>query len=202
MRRVLGPMVKDLGREVADVEPKHRALPHRHVAARRGVEVAVVKEADASDGEEPPADVGVLAVKLDRGVEPADARQRVGADGEVAAVEDRADAQDVLDEQLRRRRQREVVGANEQPSPPVPVVEAVRSRQRNQIGVALEAPLDRARATSAAPGSRRPGRRARRPSPCAVRFRARPPDPCAARPPRGRAGSAAPRRASHRCLHC
>ena len=163
MRGVLGPVMQNLRREVADVETEDRALPHRHVAARRGVEVAVVEEADASDGKQPPADVGVLAVKLDRGVEPADARQRVGADGEVAAVEDRADAQDVFDEQLRRRRQREVVGADEQSSPPVPVVEAIRPGQRNEIGIALRIAARRARARSAAPGNRHPRRRARRP---------------------------------------
>ena len=163
MRRVLGPVVQDLRREVADVEPEHRALPHRHVAARRRVEVAVVTEPHRADGEQPPAEVGVLAVELDRGVEPADALERVAPDGEVAAVEDRADPQDVLDEQLRRRRQREVVGADQQPAPPVPVVEAVGPGQRDQIAGRARTAARRARATSAAPGSRRRGRRARRP---------------------------------------
>src|SRR5688500_3800519 len=102
MRRVLGPVVQDLGCEVADVETNDCALPHRHVAPCGGVEVAVVKEADTSDREQPAADVGVLAMELDRGVEPANAGQRVGAHGEVPAVEDGADAQDVLDEQLCR----------------------------------------------------------------------------------------------------
>src|SRR6185436_4926250 len=125
--RVLGPVMQDLGREVANVETKDRALPHRQVAARRGVEVAVAKEAHASDGEQPPSDVGVLTVKLDRGIESADASQRVCADGKVSTVEDRADTQDVFDEQLRRRREREVIGADEQSAPPVPVVEAIRS---------------------------------------------------------------------------
>ena len=45
--RVLRPMVQHLRREVADVEPEDRALPHRDVAARRGVQVAVVEQADA-----------------------------------------------------------------------------------------------------------------------------------------------------------
>src|SRR6185295_11040306 len=56
------------------------------------------------------AEVGVLAVKVDGGVEAADALERLAADGEIAAVEDRADAQQVLDEQLRRGREREVEG--------------------------------------------------------------------------------------------
>ena len=66
-------MVKNLRREVADVETEDRALPHRHIATRRRIQVAVVKRPTRPIGEEPPADVGVLAVKLDRGVEAADA---------------------------------------------------------------------------------------------------------------------------------
>jgi hypothetical protein len=43
-------------------------------------------------------------VELDRGVEAADAFERRAPHGEVAAVENGADAQHVLDQRLRQRR--------------------------------------------------------------------------------------------------
>src|SRR5688572_7932392 len=114
-------MVQDLRREVTDVETDDRPLSHRDIAAGGGVEPAVVEQADPADGEQPAPDIGVFAVELDRGVEPADAIERLATDREVPAVEDGADPEQMLDQQLGDRREGEVVAANEETSPPVPV---------------------------------------------------------------------------------
>ena len=58
-------MVQQLGNEVPDVEAKHFALPHRNVAARGCVQIAVVTQANLADRTQTTADVGVLAVELD-----------------------------------------------------------------------------------------------------------------------------------------
>src|SRR6185503_330199 len=87
MCRILRPVMQQLGDEVAHVETEHLALPHRHVAARGGVEVAVVKEADLADRIQAAAQVRVLAVEFDGGVEAADARERLAANSEIAPVE-------------------------------------------------------------------------------------------------------------------
>ena len=47
------PVVQHFGPEVADVEPEHRALPHRPVAARRGVHASRRRQRDTSDGRQP-----------------------------------------------------------------------------------------------------------------------------------------------------
>src|SRR5688500_8354483 len=107
-------MAQQFGREVPDVEPEDGPLAHRHVAARGRVQEAVVAEPYLSELEQPPADVGVLTMELDRRVEAADRVERFPAHREVAAVEDGADAKHVLDEQLRGGGEREVIGANEQ----------------------------------------------------------------------------------------
>jgi hypothetical protein len=63
-----------------------------------------------------PAEVGVFAIELDCGVEAAGLMQRVTPHREVAAVEDGTNAQQMLDEELRERREREVVRPDEQPA--------------------------------------------------------------------------------------
>jgi hypothetical protein len=57
--------MQQLRSEVAHVEAEDRALAHRHIAPRRGVEVAIVVQPDAANREQPAADVGVFAVKFD-----------------------------------------------------------------------------------------------------------------------------------------
>ena len=49
-----------------------------------------------------PTEVGVLTVEFDGCVEAADPLQRLTSRGEIAAVEDGAEPQDILDEQLRQ----------------------------------------------------------------------------------------------------
>ena len=56
----------------------------------------------------------------------------------------------MLDEQLGGGREREVVGANEQPAPPVPVVKPVRTREGEQRRIRRKAGLD-----ALEPGQRR-----------------------------------------------
>ena len=86
--------------------------------------------------------VGVLAVKLDAGIQAADALERGTAHGEVAAVEDRADPQQGLDQRLRQRRHGHVVGADQRAPAQVPVVEAIRRRDGNQRRPFQESALD------------------------------------------------------------
>src|SRR5688572_6281073 len=111
MNRIFRPMMENLGDEVADIEAEHSGLAHRVVAPRRCVEVTVVSQMDIADARQPPAKIGVLAVKFDRGVEAADAVESTATHGEIAAVEHHADAQHVLHENVRRRTEREVIGA-------------------------------------------------------------------------------------------
>ncbi len=63
-------------------------------------------------------------------------------DGEIAAVEDRADSERVVDERMRRRRHERVVGANQRPARPVPVVEPIRAGDTDQPFARSEPPLD------------------------------------------------------------
>src|SRR6185503_4868055 len=103
---------------------------------------AVRADVDAADCGQPPPQVRVFPVEFNRAVEPADLLQRLAPDGEVAAVEDRAAVQRPVYEKMRRRRNRQVVGANERTAPPVPVVETVRSGHADQTLVRREALLD------------------------------------------------------------
>jgi hypothetical protein len=106
-------MAEDLRPEIADVEAEDGALAHRAVAPRRGPHPAVGAERDAPDRRQPAAEIRVLAVKLDARIESADRRERVAADREVPPVENRADAQQMVDERVRRRRDEEVVRADQ-----------------------------------------------------------------------------------------
>jgi hypothetical protein len=81
-------------------------------------------------------------VKLDRGVEAADPLERLLTDSEVATIEDRADPEEVLDQQLRGRSEREIVGADQRPPRPVPIVVPVGTRQRDERGITIESPFD------------------------------------------------------------
>jgi len=81
-------------------------------------------------------------VKLDAGIQAADALERGTAHGEVAAAEDRADPQQGLDQRLRQRRHGHVVGADQRAPAQVPVVEAIRRRDGNQRRPFQESALD------------------------------------------------------------
>jgi len=90
---------------------------------------------------QPSADVRVFAVKFDRAVEPVDARERITPHGEVAAVQNRADAERVMHHPVRRWSDDDVIGADERASHQVPVEEPIRSRHRDGGRPALEPPL-------------------------------------------------------------
>src|SRR5688572_33503086 len=98
--RVLRPVAQQLGREIAHVQADHGPLPHRNEAPGGGVQEAVVEQADLTGGEEATAEVGVLSVKFNRRVEAVDALERFAADGEIAAIEHRADPRQLLDQAL------------------------------------------------------------------------------------------------------
>src|SRR5262249_59613559 len=93
-----------------------------------------------TNGRQTPPQVRILAVELDRGVEAADRFERAPADGEVAAVEHRADAQYPLRRDMRERRERMVVRPGARVTDPVPVVELVRPGHRHRARTTDELP--------------------------------------------------------------
>ncbi len=71
-----------------------------------------------------------------------DAIERRPPHREISPVEQGADAEEPLRGDVRQRRDRPVVGTNQQSSPQVPIVKAVRSSDSDDVGVPLENPLD------------------------------------------------------------
>src|SRR5262245_35087199 len=100
MDGVFRAVIEELGYEVPDVETEDFELSHRDVPPRRCVKVTVVAELHLADRQQPPADVRVFSMELDGRVESANTLERVPAHREITAVEDRADTQEVFDEQL------------------------------------------------------------------------------------------------------
>src|SRR5262249_41939123 len=115
------PVPQNLGPEVPNVERKHPSLPHRHVSPRGCPHPAAAGHPDATDRGEPSPEVGVFTVKLDRPIEPSDARERVRPHREVAAVQNRTDAECVMNEHMRRRRNQDVVEPDEHAAAEIPV---------------------------------------------------------------------------------
>src|SRR5262245_51961196 len=76
-------------------------------------------------------------MEFDRPIEAADADQRVTADGEIAAVENGPELQRVMHEDVRGRRDDEIVQANQRPAAPVPVIETVRPGDRDEGAVPI-----------------------------------------------------------------
>ena len=139
---VRGPMPQDLGPEVAHVQAEHLPLPHRHVAPRRRPHPAVAAHDDGPDRGQPAAEVCVLAVELDAAVEAANLRQRRGPYREVAAVENGAHMQHLVQQHMGWRRHEPVVGPNQRAPRPVPVVEPVRSGHRDGVRQARHPAFD------------------------------------------------------------
>src|SRR5262249_27222367 len=133
---------EDLRPEVAHVQPADFTRAHRAVAARRRPHPAVPAERDASDGGEAAAEVRVLAVELDGAVEAADPRERILTNGEIAAVENGADAERLVDAPVRRRRHHHVVHPDERGAAAMPIVEAIRSGRRHEIALSPETAFD------------------------------------------------------------
>src|SRR5580704_13417515 len=123
------PVSENLRPEVPHIQTEDVALPHRLIPARRGPHPAFAADVDATETCQPPAKVGVLAVKLDRAIETVDSCQRLAPDREVAAVEYRADLKCVVHEEVCWRRDEHVVRTEERSPASVPVVEPVRSRR-------------------------------------------------------------------------
>jgi hypothetical protein len=96
---------------------------------------------DRSDRRQSAAEIGVFAVELDGSIEAADPVERIPADGEIPTVEDGAGADDVVHDDVRRRRHERVVETNDDPANEVPVVKAVGAGDGDHRGVALETPL-------------------------------------------------------------
>ena len=106
-------MEEDLGAEIPDVEAEHLSAPHRLVAARGREDPARLPQPHAARFRDAAREVRVFAVKLDRRVEAADGLERIAPDGEVSAVEHGAEAEHVLREHVRQRREAVVVHADE-----------------------------------------------------------------------------------------
>src|ERR1700722_6608903 len=126
------PVSEDLRPEVPHVQTEHSALPHGSIPARRGPHPAFTADVDATDLCQPPAKVGVLAVKLDRAIEAVDSRQRLAPDREVAAVEYGANLKRVVHEEVGWRRDEHVIRTEQRTPASVPVVEPVRPRRADQ----------------------------------------------------------------------
>src|SRR5262249_20071726 len=126
---------EDLRPEVSNVQPEHRSLAHRAIAARGRPDPAVAAQRDAADRRQPPAEVRVFAMELDRTVEAADLGERVASDGEVAAIQNRADPERVVQQNVGWGRHAPVVRAHESTAAEVPVVEAVRPCDRDHTRV-------------------------------------------------------------------
>ena len=97
-------MAQDLGPEIPDVQAEDLALAHRAIAPRGRPDPALAGDVDRPERRQPAPEIRVLAVKLDRAIEPADAVERIPPHREVAAVEDGAGADEVVHEHVRRRR--------------------------------------------------------------------------------------------------
>src|SRR5262249_60989424 len=87
MTRVGRRMTHPLRPEIAHVQPAHVPRSHFAVAPRGGPHPAIAAEPHAADRRQAPAEIRVLAVKLDLLIEAADRLERVAMDGEVAAVQ-------------------------------------------------------------------------------------------------------------------
>src|SRR5262245_2206065 len=116
---------QDLRTEVPHVQSKYLSLAHRAISTCGGPDPAAAIDDDAADRSQASAEIGVLAMEVDRRVESADAHERVASDREIAAVEDRANAQGVVHDQVRRRSDAPVVYAHDRPPDVIPVVESV-----------------------------------------------------------------------------
>src|SRR5215467_1497348 len=127
------PVPQNLGPEVPYVERKHPPLPHRHVAPCGRPYPAPGRHPDTADRRETAPEVGVLTVKLDRAVEPPDACECVRPHREIAAIQDRADTECVMDEHVRRGRDQDVVEANQCAAAQIPVVEPIGPGHTNQM---------------------------------------------------------------------
>ena len=183
------------------VEAEHLAAAHGLVAARGGEDPARLPQPHAACLRDAAREVRVFAVKLDRRVESADGLQRIAPDGEVAAVEHGAEAEHVLREHVRQRREAVVVHADEHAPDDVPVVEAVGPGHGDGRMRAVEFLRDELEPVDAARGSRHRRRRARRRWTRGVRSRGRRPGPSAVRPPPVYRGWTQPPLCD-RCWHC
>src|SRR4029453_16017205 len=124
-------MSQDFGPEVSNVQPEDAAFPHGAISPRRCPHPTVATDFDAADWCQPAPEVCILAVEFDGPVEAANPRERASPNGEVAAVENRAKLEHLVDDEMRRGRHHDVIRAGEEPTAPVPVVKAIRPGDRH-----------------------------------------------------------------------
>src|SRR5262245_35182918 len=124
-------MSQNFGAEVSNVQPEDAAFSHGAISPRRRPHPTVATDFDAADWCQPAPEVRILAVKFNRPVEAANSSERATPDSEIAAVENRAKPEHVVNGELRRCRQYDVIGTGEETTAPVPVVKAIRTGNRH-----------------------------------------------------------------------
>src|SRR6476646_5171482 len=105
-------MVQDFRPEIPNIEIEHRTLAHCAIPSRRGPHPAITRHFDPSERCEPPAEIRVLAMKLDGPIEAADRFQSPRSNGEISAVKNRAQPETVVYQHVCGRRHQMVVQSN------------------------------------------------------------------------------------------
>src|SRR4030095_616819 len=108
-------MSQDFGAEVSNIQPEDAAFPHDAISPRRCPHPTVATDFDATEWCQPAPEVCVLAVEFDGPVEAANPGERATPNREVAAVENRAKLEHVVDGELRWCCQHDVIRAGEEP---------------------------------------------------------------------------------------
>src|SRR5262245_21465469 len=120
-------MSQNFGAEVSNVQPEDAALSHGAISPCRRPDPTIATDFDAPDRCEPAPEVCILTMEFDGAIEAAYPSECATLDGEVSAIEDRAELEHVVDGELRGRREQDVARAGEETTAPVPVVEAIRA---------------------------------------------------------------------------
>src|SRR5882672_9994531 len=119
-------VAQDLGQEIPDIQAEDLAFAERAISARGRPDPALARHMDRTKRGQAAAEIRVFAMEFDRPIEPADAIERVRSNREVPAVEDGTGADEVMDDDVRWRRDDRVVRAKEAPAEEIPVVKPVR----------------------------------------------------------------------------
>src|SRR4029078_1748886 len=135
-------MTKYLGPEMPDVEAEDLVFAERSIAARRRPDPALARYVNRPERGQPAPEIGVLAVKLDRAIEAANAIKRIPAHREIAAIKNGARADEVVDQDSGGRRDDRVVGTKDETAGKIPVVKPVRAGHSNNRRMTFETPFD------------------------------------------------------------
>src|SRR5436309_10787716 len=90
------PVPQNLGPEVPHIQTEYVPFADRPIPAGRRPDPTLPTQIDSADTCQSPPEVRVFPVKVDRLIESADSGERLGADGEIPAVQDGPDPQRVV----------------------------------------------------------------------------------------------------------